>query len=110
MNEMSMAIFLPEAVFAGGETYASDRRSIFSWILNECVTYVIHMRKKREAAGLTPNARQKNWNSKKRTRSRRRRPYTPRPKKSDCAGGVPLAVVLFAIGGIKATGRCPAGS
>ena len=56
-----------------------------SRILNECVIYLIHMRKKREAAGLTPE------------RSTEELEY---PKSQIVLAWVLLAVVLFAIGGM----------
>ena len=52
-----------------------------SRILNECVIYLIHMRKKREAAGLTPERSTEELEYKSaHAQPEEKRPYTPRPK------------------------------
>ena len=72
-----------------------------SRILNECVIYLIHMRKKREAAGMTPERSTEELEYKSaHAQPEEKHPYTPRPKSQIVLAWVLLAVVLFAIGGM----------
>ena len=72
-----------------------------SRILNECVIYLIHMRKKRAAAGMTPERSTEELEYKSaHAQPEEKRPYTPRPKSQIVLAWVLLAVVLFAIGGM----------
>ena len=59
------------------------------------------MRKKREAAGLTPERSTEELEYKSaHAQPEEKRPYTPRPKGQIILAWVLLAVVLFAIGGM----------
>ncbi len=59
------------------------------------------MRKKREAAGLTPERSTEELEYKSaHVQPEEKRPYTPRPKSQIVLAWVLLAVVLFAIGGM----------
>ena len=59
------------------------------------------MRKKREAAGLTPERSTEELEYKSaHAQPEEKRPYTPRPKSQIVLAWVLLAVVLFAIGGM----------
>ena len=64
-----------------------------SRILNECVIYLIHMRKKREAAGMTPERSTEELEYKSAHAQ-------PEEKRQIVLAWVLLAVVLFAIGGM----------
>jgi hypothetical protein len=59
------------------------------------------MRKKREAAGMTPERSTEELEYKSaHAQPEEKRPYTPRPKSQIVLAWVLLAVVLFAIGGM----------